>query len=838
MADKFGTSGDDRWDGTSDVDVYGGSGGIDTVSYLFDNHDGIHAGVTIDLSADGTGGTGSGGYAEGDVYYYISNIDGTDFADAVQGTNYANALKGAGGADLLKGAGGNDTLYSNAYESFDDESVDTLRGGSGDDAYFVDSVNDIVDEFVAGGSGVDTVYVEFSYSLSNTSIVKGDVENLTLYGTGTFTGTGNGLDNRIQGNQATNLLLGLVGADTLIGGAGIDTMRGGAGDDTYYIEDIGDRVEENVAGSNGIDTVVSAFSLALVNTSRVFGDVENLTLTGADSLTGEGNALANALTGNTGANLLTGLGGKDTLDGGGGVDTLRGGSGDDTYVVDNAADIVDETVAGSNGTDTVRASVTFDLATQPSTGSGVIENLTLTAGVIDGYGNGLANKITASDGPNTLDGRAGSDTLDGGAGADIMIGGTGNDRFYVDDADDFVLELSGEGSDVVYATASFALDADASIESLGVRDVTATTAISLTGNDIAQIITGNAGANTLSGGGGHDTLQGGGGGDLLYGGTGNDVFYVDTNGDRVRDADGEGFDTVYATASFGLFSTASIEVLRVLDMADTAPIELRGNSFSQQLIGNAGKNLLSGGGGNDTMSGSLGADTMVGGLGNDVFYVDNAGDVTTEQSGEGTDLVSSTVSHTLKANIENLNLNGAAAIDGNGNTAANIINGNAAANVLRGYEGADTLDGKGGADILLGGTSSDRLTPGVDTVQDIVRFSAVGDSTGSQRDIVTGMDLQSEDKFDFTTIPTSIGAQVNGGKLDLATINADLANAVDNNLAANGAVLFAPSTGGLSVGGHMFLVVDANGDGVYKPNQDYVVELIGQTGQLTRDDFM
>lgn len=42
----------------------------------------------------------------------------------------------------------------------------------------------------------------------------------------------------------------------------------------------------------------------------------------------------------------------------------------------------------------------------------------------------------------------------------------------------------------------------------------------------------------------------------------------------------------------------------------------------------------------------------------------------------------------------------------------------------------------------------------------------------------------------------------------------------------------------MNVTGHTFLIVDANGDGNYTPNQDYVVQLINHTGTLTLDDFI
>ncbi len=41
---------------------------------------------------------------------------------------------------------------------------------------------------------------------------------------------------------------------------------------------------------------------------------------------------------------------------------MRGGAGNDAYVVDNAGDIVNESLAGSNGFDTVQSSISFNLA--------------------------------------------------------------------------------------------------------------------------------------------------------------------------------------------------------------------------------------------------------------------------------------------------------------------------------------------------------------------------------------------------------------------------------------------------------------------------------------------
>lgn len=139
---------------------------------------------------------------------------------------------------------------------------------------------------------------------------------------------------------------------------------------------------------------------------------------------------------------------------------------------------------------------------------------------------------------------------------------------------------------------------------------------------------------------------------------------------------------------------------------------LSGDGGDDQIFGGAGGDVLYGGADNDLLDGGIGADAMIGGTGDDTFVIDNIGDTVSEEAGQGTDTVLSSVTHGLSETIENLTLTGASAVNGNGNTTANVINGNSAANILNGRAGDDTLNGDGGNDSLYGGDGADALAGG------------------------------------------------------------------------------------------------------------------------------
>lgn len=130
----------------------------------------------------------------------------------------------------------------------------------------------------------------------------------------------------LEGTVENDFILGDAGDDTLDGLAGDDTLTGMAGDDLYKVDSQGDVVVE--LPDEGHDTVYAAVTHTLGE------NVEDLVLTGSDSLDGTGNDLGNLVVGNVADNALAGGLGNDSIYGHFGNDTLDGGAGDDVLYGD------------------------------------------------------------------------------------------------------------------------------------------------------------------------------------------------------------------------------------------------------------------------------------------------------------------------------------------------------------------------------------------------------------------------------------------------------------------------------------------------------------------------
>lgn len=190
----------------------------------------------------------------------------------------------------------------------------------------------------------------------------------------------------------------------------------------------------------------------------------------------------------------------------------------------------------------------------------------------------------ATDQDDLLSGYGGDDVLAGGGGADVMIGGTGNDRYYVENVGDDVIESENEGIDSVFTTlTSYTLAANAEqLRFIGLGDFAGT------GNDRNNALYGGAGSDTLDGGNGSDLLAGGAGDDVMIGRAGDDRYYVHEAGDVVMEADDEGIDTVVTSLSTYILG-ADVEELRFVGSGNFSGT---GNELDNKIDGGAGDDML------------------------------------------------------------------------------------------------------------------------------------------------------------------------------------------------------------------------------------------------------
>lgn len=619
-----------------------------------------------------------------------------------------------------------------------------------------------------------------------TSMVRTGEDHTTIYES--FTGLNYAFNPVTKGTLANfgyslrNYLL--VGDDSLtgnnvatVGGNFNESMNGGPGNDT-------------IKGGDGIDVIVGGSLLGVP----------------VGGLKPDGSVVVGATVYYAGGNdSLLGGGGNDNISGGDGNDTLNGGPGNDWLVGnDGGGDVFQadfNTLLGGDGDDTLIAQNTFSGA----------DAYAFAGGVIAKGGEGIdalvasfsyisqAININAQD-PSRVnvlpDGSSisgveqlwitlgsGNDVVREGAGVDRIWTGAGNDTVYYGGGAGYLLGAGpginlGEGDDKLIATGVVLtgfgsgggfLDAGAGFDELIYDLSSAITAVDLRGagggfekivatggsaNDSLgggsgdDILRGGAGIDYLADNAGNDFLDGGTGVDTMAGGNGDDTYMVDEVYEIVSEDGTTGTDLVKASVSFTL--GAGFENLTLLAGAVTG-------------TGNDGVNKITGNDAANTLNGGAGADSLIGGAGNDTYVVDNAGDSVKESSAGngGIDLVQSSVTFTLGAYQENLQLTGSAGIKGTGNGLANVITGNA---------GANQLDGKGGADVLIGGGGDDTYI--VDNKDD-----QVTEDSGQGSDLV-------KSSADFE-LPTNVEKLTLTGSASTDGTGNELANTLTGSLGAN-----------------------------------------------------
>jgi serralysin len=435
------------WDGNG-VDTY------DFSNYNIGQSIGLAAGGWSLMSSVQQANLGDGHFARGNVFNalqyqndirsLIENANGGSGADTVSGNQTGNTLNGNGGADLLVGQGGNDTL----------------NGGAENDTLYGDFAPSL-----PSGVGMGGGYTTLPASTANNSFAAAhditgnfsvlsdaDIADSTATPHSTVNATGNGA----AGFYSVTLNAGSTIALDIDHTAGVDTFirlmldTGGAGTIIASNDDnAGDTGSTGTLDSRLIFTVVQTATYFVVvgsysESSHVFSPVVpagatyevNISVAPPSTFTPIGTA------------------GNDRLNGGVGADRMTGGGGNDKFIVDNSADVIVEAVGG--GSDRVYASVSFRLAASEEV---EILNTSSNRGTaaINLVGNNFAQTIVGNAGANIINGLGGIDTMNG-------LGG--NDKYYVDNAADVIVEATAGGSDRAYTSVNYSLDSGVEVEIL------------------------------------------------------------------------------------------------------------------------------------------------------------------------------------------------------------------------------------------------------------------------------------------------------------------------------------------------------------------------------------
>jgi Ca2+-binding RTX toxin-like protein len=284
-------------------DHFGGAGDFTTVTGNVAFVQSLTVNGNI-VNLSGVGFTGWGGANQ------TITINGTSASgNALTGSSENDAILGGAGIDIMEGEGG----------------ADDLDGGDGDDVFIYDDPADAASgEHLDGGVGTDRIRVQFVGIIAAdfSAMTLENIEVLELFGSTPFAGR-------------TVILSG-----TQIGSGQIVTVDGDA------------ITTESLVVNAAPDVDLSGVTFN--DWTQATGPLSQHTITI------NGTAAANSLTGSDKNDTINGGDGGDTLRGGGGDDTMLGGAGDDTAVFSGnrssyTLQVVANTIvlSGLDGTDTL-----------------------------------------------------------------------------------------------------------------------------------------------------------------------------------------------------------------------------------------------------------------------------------------------------------------------------------------------------------------------------------------------------------------------------------------------------------------------------------------------------
>jgi Ca2+-binding RTX toxin-like protein len=408
---------------------------------------------------------------------------------------------------------------------------------------------------------------------------------------------GNGNDTLIGGSGGDSLF-GQVGNDTLLGKGGFDFLYGGLDNDTLTGGDADDQVfgesgNDRFVWNPGDDTDLNEGGIGL-DTIEVNGG------NGAEMFTATANGTRVRFDRLNPAPFALDIGTSEKL-------VLNANGGDDSFsATGNLAALIQITVDGGTGNDTLRGSNGIDLLLG---GDG--------NDFIDGQqGNDVAF-LGAGDDVFQWDPGDGSDTVEGQAGNDKLLfnGSAANEIFEASANGERVRFARNLGSIVMDLNDVEQLDLNAlgGADTMIVNDLSGTDLVKFTAN-LSGVLGGVAGDAQL------DTV-------IVSGTNGNDIIDVFQSGTSasvvglpvlvtVNSAEGANDSLVVNTLG------GADQVTAATVFAGTVKLTLDGGTGNDTLIGSRGADVLLGGVGNDFIDGQQGNDTIFMGAGDDDFQWD------------------------------------------------------------------------------------------------------------------------------------------------------------------------------------------------------------------------
>ena len=650
---------------------------------------------TIDATSNGSGNI--------DRVYYQNALGSIDLHLAWDGVN-PNVTGGSSVLDNYNAAthtwtGIGDTLKGIEYVYDSSRYADNIYGSDVVNNWLV---GDMGADYINGGTGTDTVYLDpgrsapVVASLLTAAQNVGDTSATPLHIVMTDVALGDvyvnienlyssGASDQLYGNAGNNVLSsngtmeGFLGYDTLTGLGGVNATVSYVDEGNSYLVSLNQGI--TTSGANGVGVTANLINLTtpagvafasyfsgaaitsdsgLGNIVGNGGDASNHSYTGSIyGLKGSafndiliGNALNNAITGGDGDDLLEGLAGADSFDGGAGTDTV-------SYA---------HAAPGVGG-----AGVVMDLGT-----SGLYVKVDLVNPVVfalnDAVTMDASNHVTAVDtytGIENVIGSIGNDTLSGNSLDNVLNGGLGND--FLDGG-----AHTATGFDIAsYAYSSVPVNVTLATQGVaqniaGTEWDTLLNIQGLIGSNSADTLTGDSNNNWIDGGLGADILNGGGG------------FGIDT--------------LAYTSTPTG--SSVTVVLNGANSQSDVLSNfeNLLGSHGNDTLTGDSHSNVIEGDLGNDILNGG-GSDT---GIGDTVSYahatagvkVDLSNTASQNTVAEGWDTIGNT---TLFQNLTGSDYN-------------DTLTGDLHSNIISGGLGNDLLIASLGGDTLVGGGATDTVS--------------------------------------------------------------------------------------------------------------------------------